>query len=334
MTRSYRYKVVDVFTQTPLEGNSLAVIPDAAGIEDATMQAIAREFNLSETTFVVAATRADCAARVRIFTPQRELAFAGHPTIGTSFVLMEEGIVPAASKHFSLEEKIGAVPIRVDSGERPMIWLRTPKITEGKTFDRASCAHALGLELADLLEALPQLVSAGNPTIFIPVKSVEAVDRAWLDSAGAAKIRQGHPEPACVFVFAPTPTGAYSRMFAPDLGVAEDPATGSATGPLAAYMMRHHLVSNAAGARFVSEQGTKMKRRSLLHVQIFGESGARVPRAGSSVELAYDSKEKRNENMDDRPDVVSYLLFYGHRYRAGSKDRGQAGHDHERHVDG
>jgi trans-2,3-dihydro-3-hydroxyanthranilate isomerase len=273
MTRSYRYKVVDVFTQTPLEGNPLAVVPDATGIDDGSMQDIAREFNLSETTFVVPLTRADCAAHVRIFTPQREMAFAGHPTIGTSFVLMEEGIVPAGCKHFSLEEKIGAVPIRVDSGEHPMIWLRTPQISEGKTFDRTTCARVLGLELTDLLEAPPQLVSAGNPTVFVPLRSREAVDRAWLDSAGAAEFRKGYPEPVCVFAFAPTPAGAYSRMFAPEFGVVEDPATGSSTGPLAAYMIKHGLVSGAAGTRFVSEQGTKMKRRSLLHVHIFGEGG-------------------------------------------------------------
>jgi trans-2,3-dihydro-3-hydroxyanthranilate isomerase len=154
-----------------------------------------------------------------------------------------------------------------------MIWLRTPRITEGKTFDRATCARVLGLEPADLLEAQPQLVSAGNPTVFIPLRSMEAVDRAWLDSAGAAEFKKGYPEPVCVFVFAPTPAGAYSRMFAPDFGVVEDPATGSSTGPLAAYMIKHRLVSGAPGTRFVSEQGTKMKRRSLLHVHIFGEGG-------------------------------------------------------------
>ncbi len=91
--RSYRYQVVDVFTKQPLEGNALAVFPDASGIDDATMQKIAKELNLSETTFVSPATRADCAANVRIFTPTKEMIFAGHPTIGTSFVLLEEGIV-------------------------------------------------------------------------------------------------------------------------------------------------------------------------------------------------------------------------------------------------
>src|SRR5579864_8837023 len=100
----YRYRVVDVFTQTALEGNPLAVFPDASGIDHRTMQKIARELNLSETVFAVPVTRADCAARIRIFTPTMEMLFAGHPTIGASFVLFEEGIVPRDPPDFLLEE--------------------------------------------------------------------------------------------------------------------------------------------------------------------------------------------------------------------------------------
>lgn len=272
--RSYRYRVVDVFTEQPLEGNALAVFTDASDIDDATMLKIAKELNLSETTFVSPATRADCVAKVRIFTPTTELVFAGHPTIGTSFVLLDEGIVPKNSERFVLEEKVGPVSIRIEPGERPLIWLTTPPISDGRAFDRKLCAQALGLELNDLLEITPQLLSAGNPTIFIAVKDKEAVDRAWLDFQGMTMLADGRKEPACVFVFAPTSSGAYSRMFAPEYGIVEDPATGSSTGPLAAFMLRHGLVSGAAGARFVSEQGTKMGRRSILHVQLYGEQGA------------------------------------------------------------
>src|SRR5581483_1031700 len=106
-SRSYRYRVVDVFTERPLEGNALAVFPDASGLDDVMMQKIAKELNLSETTFVVPATRTDCTVGIRIFTPMREMAFAGHPTIGTSFVLGEEGIVPRTDAHFMAEEKVG-----------------------------------------------------------------------------------------------------------------------------------------------------------------------------------------------------------------------------------
>jgi trans-2,3-dihydro-3-hydroxyanthranilate isomerase len=279
--RSYRYRVVDVFTERPLEGNALAVFPDASGIDDATMQKIARELNLSETTFVVPATRSDCAVGVRIFTPARELPFAGHPTIGTSYVLMDEGLV--SSKRFVLEEKVGPVSVRMDDGEQPMIWLRTPPISEGATFDRQVCAQVLGLDMGDLLQITPQLISAGNPTLFVALKDKGAVDRAWLDSRGSDVLREGQREPMCVFVFSPTADGAYSRMFAPDHGVAEDPATGSSTGPLAVFMMRHGLVSGAAGTRFISEQGRKMGRRSILHVHIFGERGAEGIDVGGHV---------------------------------------------------
>jgi trans-2,3-dihydro-3-hydroxyanthranilate isomerase len=271
--RSYRYRVVDVFTDQPLEGNPLAVFPDASGIDAVTMQKIAKELNLSETTFVVPATRTDCVVGVRIFTPMREMVFAGHPTIGTSFVLRDEGIVPANRERFVLEEKVGPVPIRVDTGTCPLIWLRTPPINEGRTFDRAVCAQAIGLNISDLLEVTPQLLSAGNPTVFIALKDKATVDRAWLDARGSVALKGGPAEPMCVMVFTPTREGAYSRMFAPEYGIAEDPASGSSAGPLAAFMIRHGLVSSAAGTRFISEQGTKMKRRSILHVHIHGDRG-------------------------------------------------------------
>lgn len=280
---SYRYRVVDVFTQNLLEGNSLAVFPQALGLDDLTMQKIARELNLSETTFVFPAMRADCAANVRIFTPAKEMNFAGHPTIGTSFVLLEEGIVPAEHERFFLEEKIGAVPIRIEKGERPLIWLSTPPIQESRTYDQGACARALGLEPNDLLDVAPQLLSAGNPTVFIAAKDKEAVDRAWLDLSRMSAFRAAGQEPLCVFVFTPTPEGAYSRMFAPEYGVPEDPATGSSTGPLASFMMRHGLVSENHGTRFVSEQGTKMGRRSILHVHIRGENGVESIDVGGYV---------------------------------------------------
>lgn len=272
--RTYRYRVVDVFTDQPLEGNALAVFPDAADIDELAMQKIARELNLSETTFVVRSTRAGCAVRVRIFTPTREMTFAGHPTVGTSFVLLDEGIVPLGTEHFALDEKVGAIPIRVErGGARLLIWLRTPPIHEGRTFDRAVCAQSLGLATSDLLETSPQLLSAGNPTLFIALRTKEVVDRAWLDLSRYDALKGDYSEPICIFVFTPTPEGAYSRMFAPEHGVTEDPATGSSTGPLAAFMIKHGLAPGSAGSRFVSEQGTKMKRRSILHVQIHGDRG-------------------------------------------------------------
>lgn len=267
------YRVVDVFTTEALEGNPLAVFIDASQIEEAVMQKIAREMNLAETTFLLPPDNPKCAARVRIFTPKKEMIFAGHPTIGTSFVLLKEGRVRSDCAPFFLEEKIGPVQIWVENDARPLIWLRTPPISEGKIYDRSLCAQALGLEADDLLNVAPQHLNAGNPTLFIALKDEEAVDRAWLDLQDMRTLRGSEGEPFCVFVFSPTREGAYSRMFAPEYGVPEDPATGSSTGPLAAFMMRHELVPRASGTHFISEQGTKMGRRSILHVRILGDEG-------------------------------------------------------------
>jgi trans-2,3-dihydro-3-hydroxyanthranilate isomerase len=208
---SYRYTVVDVFTTEPLAGNPLAVFPDASTLDETTMQKIARELNLAETAFVLPATRQDCVARVRIFTPVKEMAFAGHPTVGTAFVLLEQEIVSRNSSAFLLEEEIGPVAVRIEAGPRPLIWLRMPPIREGRCYDAALCARALGLEPRDLLPIQPQLLSAGNPTVIVAAKDKAAVDRAWLELAGLKTLQGTENECLCVFVFTPTPDGAYSR---------------------------------------------------------------------------------------------------------------------------
>ena len=273
-TNSHRYVVVDVFTTDPLAGNPLAVFPDASEIDETTMQKIARELNLAEAAFVLPATRKDCAARVRIFTPTKEMAFAGHPTVGSGFVLLQENIVPRDSSNFILEEQVGPVPLRVEAGRRPLIWLRMPPVREEKFYDASLCARVLGLEPQDLLPVSPQRLSAGNPTVVVAAKDKAAVDRAWLDSAGLKTLKGAENEPFCVFLFALIPGGTYSRMFAPEYGIPEDPASGSCVGPLAVYMMRHDLIPNAGDTRFVNEQGTKMGRRSLLHVEARGKGAA------------------------------------------------------------
>jgi trans-2,3-dihydro-3-hydroxyanthranilate isomerase len=272
--RSYAYRLVDVFTQVPFQGNQLAVFTDAAGLDDSTMQYIARELNLAETTFVFPASLSGCVAQVRIFTPCREMLFAGHPTIGTAYVLMDAGRVEASMSEFVLQENVGPVAIRVARDEANLIWLRTPAIRWGNTYQPALCARVLGLSPDELLAPVPQWLSAGNPTLFIPVRSPAIVDRASLSAEGMRNLKGTEPDPLCVFVFALTAQGVYSRMFAPEHGVAEDPATGSATGPLAAYLMKHRLVADAAGTRLISEQGVKMLRRSILHVRIEGPAGS------------------------------------------------------------
>jgi trans-2,3-dihydro-3-hydroxyanthranilate isomerase len=280
----FTYHVVDVFTQQPLEGNPLAVFPDARGLDATTMQRIARELNLSETTFVLPADSGDAAARVRIFTPASEMRFAGHPTIGTAYVLRRIGRVPPNATAFVFEEGVGPVAVRVDPGEDPMIWLATPPVDKGPAFDRAACARALGLTVDDLLANVPcQMLSAGNPNLYVALKSADAVDRVQIDMTALQALFADQPAPVCLFAFSPARHGAYSRMFAPALGVPEDPATGSATGPLAAFMMEHGLAPTADGTRFVSEQGTKMGRRSLLHVLVHGENGRAAIEVGGHV---------------------------------------------------
>lgn len=257
MRRTFRYLTLDVFTTRQFEGNQLAVFPDAAGLDSATMQKIARELNLAETVFIAPASSSAYAARLQIFTPLREMDFAGHPTIGAASVI-------GRGDRFVLELRVGPVPIRAEDGR---YWLLTPPIHERETFTREECAAALGVAVDDLLDIAPQLLDAGNRTLIIPMRDKGAVDRAWLDLRGARDLHGSRP-PMCVLVFTPTPEGAYTRMFAPEYGVPEDAATGSSTGPLALYMLRHEL---ARGTRFLSEQGTKMGRRSILHINVQGD---------------------------------------------------------------
>lgn len=271
--KSYRYRVVDVFTSEPMQGNPLAVFLDGAGLSTEQMQKIARELNLSETVFLFPSTRPDCAARLRIFTPGKEMDFAGHPTVGTAYMLLQEGFVPKGTERFAVEENVGPISITVDRGPDPKFWLRTPPLREEAQIEKHIAASLLGLKVSQLLEPSPQIFNAGNPTLFVPVIDRETVDQIAFDTSAWAKFKSSHQSPMCVFAFTPTPQGAYSRMFALDYGLVEDPATGSSTGSLASYMMKHHLVSSKAGTTFHSEQGTKMGRRSILHVLIHGDAG-------------------------------------------------------------
>jgi trans-2,3-dihydro-3-hydroxyanthranilate isomerase len=269
---SYQYQVVDVFTPTLLEGNPLAVFCDAADLDSSTMHNIARELNVSETGFIVPPRRADCVARLRIFTPWREMDFAGHPTVGTAFVLIQQGPVSRESGNFCVEENVGAVPVAIDEKERSMLWLTTPPLKDGPTIDKSAAVAVISLPTSELADSPPQVLSAGNPTLFIALDSRSAVDKAALDGVKWAAVKgQYQLGPICVFV-APTPEGAYSRMFAPDYGVPDDPATGSSTGPLAGYMIRPGMASGKAGSRFISEQGTQMGRQSILHVRVHGKT--------------------------------------------------------------
>ena len=290
--REYRFAQVDVFTDRAFGGNPLGVVFEAAGLGDAEMQAIAREMNLSETTFLLPPTRPECAARVRIFTPAREVPFAGHPTIGTSWVLATEGLLPAGATRFLLEENIGPVEVELEGAPtRPtFLWMRHGEAVFGPDLDnRAAFAAALGLDEADLLRGAPICSgSTGNAFLFVPLRDRAAVDRAALD-VPRIKAATGDGPNVGVFVFAPDPDPAagrvYSRMFAPHTsGVPEDPATGSASGPLGAYLVAQRLVAPAPEVRIVSEQGTRMGRQSFVHIRIAMDAGRIAElRVGGSV---------------------------------------------------
>lgn len=277
MTRSYRYLTVDVFTDKAFGGNQLAVVLDADGLSAEEMQTITREFNYSESTFVLPATTAEAARRVRIFTPAEEMPFAGHPTVGTTFVLIHEGIVALrdAVTEIVLEEKIGPVTVRIERRDgSPFIWMRHRPPEWGPVIeDRAAVAAMLGLTQADLLEDAPaQVVSTGVPFLFVPVRSLDAIKRCRLDM-GAVAEAFGALEPVSVFAFTPEAETAegtvHSRMFANHtMDIPEDPATGAASGPLGAYLVRYGLVPAGPRVHIVSEQGFEIKRPSMISITV------------------------------------------------------------------
>jgi trans-2,3-dihydro-3-hydroxyanthranilate isomerase len=294
--RSYTYVTLDVFTSVAFAGNPLAVFPDGSGLDTPTMQRIANELNLSETTFVLPPADPKHSAQVRIFTPRSELRFAGHPTLGTAFVVRGD----SGASDLVLEEGVGPVPVRVTQGDdgTEQFWLTTPRITFGERVDPAAVAKALGLGPNDIRpDAPPETAGAGGPEyLYVALRNREAVDR--IEQFDYRALRAAIPNaPGEVFAFAtleesdgePGDTYAvYSRMFAPAHGITEDPATGSATGPLAAYMIRHGMLPLMNGLRMVSEQGTKMGRRSLLHVLVHVDDAneAHIEVGGSVVPIA------------------------------------------------
>jgi trans-2,3-dihydro-3-hydroxyanthranilate isomerase len=286
MGRVYEFVQVDVFTERLFGGNPLAVFLDGRGLDDASMQALAREMNLSETTFVLPATRADCAARVRIFTPVRELPFAGHPTVGTAWVLATRARLGGRASAV-LEEGIGPVPVELegDPARPSFVWMRHRDAEFGPPItDRAGVAAALGLSVPALHASAPiRTGSTGRAFLYVALRDRAAVDRAALD-VPAMQRAAGEPLPG-VFVFCPEARGAYSRMFAPHTSrVPEDPATGAASGPLGAYLVTHGLIRGSGALRLVSEQGTRMGRQSFVHIRVRAEGGTATDIAvGGSV---------------------------------------------------
>jgi trans-2,3-dihydro-3-hydroxyanthranilate isomerase len=278
VTAGNRIHTVDVFAEKPLAGNQLAVVLDAEDIPSDVMQRIAKEMNISETTFVLPPRDPANAARVRIFTPASEVPFAGHPTVGTAWVLATQGLVPGGATEFVLEEEIGPVPVRgVKSAGGLTFWMRHPALSFGAVERRrAQAADAIGLTEADLMENVPvQVASTGNPFLFFALRETGAVDEAAFDFDGLTEVLEAtHAFGAFVFASAGG-NRLYSRMFS--LDIPEDPATGSASGPLGAFAVKYGLVPRSPVVEIISEQGTKMGRQSFIHIELAYEGSDDIP---------------------------------------------------------
>lgn len=296
-TRTYRYLHLDVFTDRPFEGNQLAVFPEPAGLTTDEMQAITREMNFSECTFILPPETTGDDVKMRIFTPGEELPMAGHPTIGSTFALAHEGVIRPGQAGFVFGLGVGPTPVSLEwkGNTLDFAWMtqKSPQFG-GEVEDRSAFARALGLSTADLEPPPPQVVSCGVPFLFAPLATRTAVDRVAVDRpAYAAACHAAGIEELPLFIFttdrgwSSDDEGVYSRMLAPGLGVAEDPATGGASGPLGCYMFRHAMISRDRLAHVVSLQGAKMKRPSRIHIAIeaAGDEVTRVRVGGRSVIL-------------------------------------------------
>ncbi|MCS0493679.1 PhzF family phenazine biosynthesis protein [Ancylobacter sp. MQZ15Z-1] len=277
-----RFVILDVFTDRILSGNPLAVVLDADGLDGNQMQAIAREFNLSETVFVLKPEEEASRARLRIFTVNHELPFAGHPTVGTSVLLALRDEVET-STDFALEENVGVIPCHVNvrgerAGSATFTVPRVPEIVDVEPMSREACAQALGLDLDDIGfdDYQPVVASAGVPFVCIPLASRSALAR--ISPSAGRLIGTFGGEADSVYVFCRDEDGEgdlRARMFAANMGIDEDPATGSAAASLAAVLMAGEKPEDGFHA-FDILQGVEMGRPSLVRLGLEVEQGELV----------------------------------------------------------
>jgi trans-2,3-dihydro-3-hydroxyanthranilate isomerase len=295
MPRSYRYLHLDVFTGRRFGGNQLAVFLDGRGLTAAEMQTIAKEMNFSESTFLLPAETSGTDLRVRIFTPGAELPMAGHPTIGTAFALARSGVLTPSLHRVVFGLGVGPTPVelRWTGDDLSFAWMTQLTPTFGPPVEAAAlAAAALHVPIEAVAKTgLPvQIVSCGVPYMIVPVASRADVDAVSVDSQAFERLASvsGLGREA-VYVFtteaAADSATVYSRMFAPFIGVAEDPATGSAAGPLGCYLLTHAVLDAAKAARIVNLQGVRMGRPSVIHMAIASEAGTitRVRVGGEAV---------------------------------------------------
>ena len=287
--KEHDFVQVDVFTDVPFGGNPLAVFPEAEGLTSEEMQKLAREMNLSETTFVLPPEAPGADFKVRIFTPAAELPFAGHPVVGTHWVLahLDRVDLKAPVTEVRFELGVGVLPadLEVADGrvERVVITSDQPRFLTVLE-DLTELVAGLGIPAEAITDTgLPvQVVSTGMPALMVPVRSLAEVQALDTGSFNVAALRRAcepvGTEIVLLFTFETERPEAtvHVRMFAPALGVPEDPATGSANGTLGAYLVHHQAVTVSEGTNhFISEQGAEMDRPSTLHLL--------VDRAGGEV---------------------------------------------------
>jgi trans-2,3-dihydro-3-hydroxyanthranilate isomerase len=313
---TYRFVQLDVFTDQPFCGNPLAVFPEAEGLTDERMQQIAREMNLSETVFVLPSPAEDALRRLRIFTPTSELPFAGHPVVGTWNYLAREGVVPVPENgdgcvQIKQEVGIGILPVEIEfkDGEPVRVVMTQGKFEiRGEIEDwqeQAEIARALGLAREDLDETLPiQAVSTGSTMLLVPVRSLADLGHCrpnlpMLDDIIArSNFAEANATGCYVFTRETIEVGearAHARFFV-GMNIGEDPATGSAAGPLGGYLVHHDAagVDPVAGVyKFVIEQGDFIQRPSRIGLEVKGKPGKieEVRVGGTSVVIALGTIE-------------------------------------------
>jgi trans-2,3-dihydro-3-hydroxyanthranilate isomerase len=271
--RRYTVVQVDAFTTQPLQGNPCAVLPDARGLADAEMQAIAREMNLSETAFVFPSDKADF--RFRYFTPATEIPLAGHPTISTAHVLVEQGRVPLkdGKATFTMELDVGVLPVEIAGrkGNVTRVVMTQKKPEFGRTFDHAQVAAVFGLATDDLdVRFPPQVVSTGTPQLMVLVQSLDVLRRIRVDVHALREFsKRGGFFSVHLFCLGGIGPNAdtHARHFAPEAGISEDPFTGSASGGMGAYIVHHGV---QLGPRFHIEQGHLCGRPGEGDVEVIG----------------------------------------------------------------
>ncbi|MBN1225021.1 MAG: PhzF family phenazine biosynthesis protein [Candidatus Aminicenantes bacterium] len=268
---NYVFYIVDVFAEKKYAGNQLAVFRSACGLTTSEMQRFAKEMNYSETTFILNESERSGSYDVRIFTPAEEIPFAGHPTLGTAFIIQQE-ILQKPVEKVVLNLKVGQIPVSLnyDQGRLGELWMAQQNPVFGRILDKRSVAKSLNLESEDIDDRFPvQEVSTGLPFVIVPLKTLEAVKRARLIRELFFNLVKD-VEAKCPFIFCPEPYASENdlnaRMFGDYFDIPEDPATGSANGCLAAYLVKNRYFGEPRIDVRV-EQGYEIGRPSLLYLK-------------------------------------------------------------------